>query len=395
MLGNIKKLIAGNGLAQAIQFASLLVLSRIYYPSDFGLLAKIQSMSTIAVIVATLQLHLSIPLSKSKNEAQSTVQAIQMICVLFCLGLLPIAFFLGKVFLFSVFLTLFLGLANTYNSYLIYSGSFGKLSKFYVARAVSIVAFQLSLSVFSINDGLLWGTLVGEGLAALYLRIVVLFYLPIKPFELKTTISLIAKWRSFSFYGTTQELVSVLAFYSPLLLFVNKFGESIGGQYAMASRLVWAPVILLVSSISQVLYHSFGQSNPVDRLKLLESCISKKLVIFSLVLCLISFFLENLFLKILGQQWELTSKLLPITLTWGCIFILSTPFRVMCRAIQLQKYQMVIDAFMLTAIISLFLFFNFTPINTMWGLVITALVQNLAIVIAVWYILKNPENILK
>ena len=68
---------------------------------------------------------------------------------------------------------------------------------------------------------------------------------------------------------------------------------------------------------------------------------------------------------------------------------------VMCRAIQLQKYQMVIDAFMLTAIISLFLFFNFTPINTMWGLVITALVQNLAIVIAVWYILKNPENILK
>ncbi|MFP5467295.1 MAG: translocase, partial [Gammaproteobacteria bacterium] len=71
MFQHIKKLLLGNGLAQAIQLLSLLVLSRLYTPSDFGLLAQVQAIATFSTIVATLQVHLAIPLSKSDTEART------------------------------------------------------------------------------------------------------------------------------------------------------------------------------------------------------------------------------------------------------------------------------------------------------------------------------------
>lgn len=52
MIGNIQKLVLGNGLGQGLQLLALLVFSRIYLPGDFGLLAQVQSIATLACIVA-------------------------------------------------------------------------------------------------------------------------------------------------------------------------------------------------------------------------------------------------------------------------------------------------------------------------------------------------------
>jgi O-antigen/teichoic acid export membrane protein len=196
----------------------------------------------------------------------------------------------------------------------------------------------------------------------------------------RDVLDFIIRFKAFSLFGTLQELISVSAFYSPMILFVRHFDKDIGGQYAMANRLVWAPVILLSGSLTQVLYHRYANELPSKETKLFKLLPNWKLVSFSLLVCGVSFYLKPIFLFILGKQWGLASNMLPLILLWGVVFFLSTPFRVLCRVMQLQKYQLSIDLGMLIAILALFELTSFSPISLMIGLVTIAATQNFLLI---------------
>ena len=142
----------------------------------------------------------------------------------------------------------------------------------------------------------------------------------------------------------------------------------------MANRLVWAPIVLLSGSVAQVLYHRVGQGHSAAVASLTR--VGKWALLGTSAVCVSAFYMEDVFLLALGPHWGLASKLLPLQLLWGGVFLLSTPFRVMCRVLHLQKFQLVIDAFMLSAIAALFTFVETTPLNMMRGLVVIAFAQN-------------------
>jgi teichuronic acid exporter len=382
----------GNGLAQGLQLASLLVLSRLYLPSDFGLLGQVQSIATLACIVATLQLHLTIPLTSTPEKARVAAETVQLICLSMFLLALPVALYLGKIFSFAVVLALFLGLANTYTSFLVANGSFGRMSKFYVTRALLIIGLQLAFSGLSIRDGLVWAVVLAEGMAALYLRLAHFGTASKIRIQMAGALKMVFDLKAFSFYGTVQELMSVCAFYAPLLLFTSKFGDATGGHYAMASRLVWAPVVLVSSSMAQVLYHQFGKQPPVIPVSVYKSIFGPRFAFVLATTCALAFGLQDVFLMALGAQWELASRMMPLLLLWGATFLLSTPFRVACRVLQLQRLQLLIDAAMLATVWVLFTYSSMTPLLTMWALVATAAIQNSLVVAAVWHSLSYKTS---
>lgn len=385
MLNNIKKLLLGNGLAQAIQFGSILILSRIYYPADFAILTQVQSIATLLAVVATLQMHLSIPISQNRVEVLRVVRVIESFTIgLFVLSL-PIAAILGKVYVYALILTLAIAISNTCNSYLVFSGDFNRLSGFYVKRALLIVGVQFGCALLSINDGLLWGGILGEVVTAVYLRY--------KNFGMggiclrcSSIFETIVRLKSFSLYGTLQELTSVAAFYAPLILFSSVYGSEVGGQYAMVNRLVWAPTILLTSSVAQVLYHQFGKRPPNsdDSGSTKYLFLDKRLLVAGILACTASFQLKDIYLYVLGNQWGLASEMLPWGVVWGLVFLISIPFRVAGRVLHLQRYQLLVDSITFTLIVLVFYFSGFEPIAIMRALVAVALLQNSLLAYAVW-----------
>ena len=385
MLNNIKKLLLGNGLAQAIQFGSILILSRIYYPADFAILTQVQSIATLLAVVATLQMHLSIPISQNRVEVLRVVRVIESFTIgLFVLSL-PIAAILGKVYVYALILTLAIAISNTCNSYLVFSGDFNRLSGFYVKRALLIVGVQFGCALLSINDGLLWGGILGEVVTAVYLRY--------KNFGMggiclrcSSIFETIVRLKSFSLYGTLQELTSVAAFYAPLILFSSVYGSEVGGQYAMVNRLVWAPTILLTSSVAQVLYHQFGKRPPNsdDSGSTKYLFLDKRLLVAGILACTASFQLKDVYLYVLGNQWGLASEMLPWGVVWGLVFLISIPFRVAGRVLHLQRYQLLVDSITFTLIVLVFYFSGFEPIAIMRALVAVALLQNSLLAYAVW-----------
>lgn len=384
VFSHVRKVLLGNATAQGLQFLATMVLSRIYAPADFAFVAEVQSIATAVAVVVTLQLHLVIPLARTDEEARTTTELVQTLCVALGVLCLVPALFLGPLATFAVVLAPLLGLANTYNSFLVFKGSFGRLGGFYIVRAALIVGVQIALAQLPAGAlpqgaGLLWGVVAGECLSALYLRLSQVGSWRTVRFPLRQALALARARPAFSFYGTLQELVAVAAFYAPLLLFTGKFGDDIGGQYAMANRLAWAPVGLLAGSLAQVLYHRFGQSLPPKAGEPLPRIGPGPLIAIAVVVgSALTFLLPDLFLLVLGPQWPLASELLPLQLVWGGFFLLATSYRVASRALQLQKFQLAIDLGMLAAFGLVFSATNLSALHTMAVLVAVALVQNLA-----------------
>jgi len=389
VFSHLKKLILGSGLAQGIQFASLLVLSRIYTPSDFGVLSQIQSIASAAAVVFTLQLHLAIPQSIDQQEAKDTARNIQLICLTFCAILGPIGFIFGNIYGLSAVFALFLSLNNTFISYLVFAGDFASISRFYLIRALLIVILQIGFSQVFGSYGLVAGVMAAEFVAALYLIRKSFGSITAPKLDFSGALSLLVRLRSFSLYGTTQELISVLAFYAPFFMFVHFYGDETGGQYSMASRLVWAPVVLLSGSISQVLQHQLGKEGQKNLWGMRGSFFRFRYVLAAAVVCVIPFLIEDQLTQLLGSNWRLASQMIPLHLIWGFIFLLSIPFRVACRVLHVQLYQMVIDAGILVAICVTFFTMSSSPIHAMWALVVIGLIQNALLSAAVWLKMKR------
>ena len=392
MLSHLKKLMLGNGLAQALQFFSIIVLSRIYSPGEFGTLAQIQSIATAATVIFTLQLHLSIPQCTDLTQAQTNTKNTQTICFIFFLITAPVSIILGDAYIFSSLLALLLGFNNTTTSLLVFKGDFGSISRFYFFRAASIVTLQIALSWLPISYGLVIGIVSAEFMAAIYLQARAFGSIQFPLCNPKQALVLARRLKAFSIYGTAQEIISVSAFYAPVFMFVEIYGEDTGGQYSMASRLVWAPVVLMSGSLSQILQHRFGRQGAQGIWELRHLFLQKKVIAATAALCIIPFLTENLLVSILGEGWQTAVKMISPHLIWGSIFLLSTPFRVACRILHLQSYQMRVDGFMLLLIIALF--FGVTPsaLTAMWCLVIIALIQNTLLSGAVWIKMRN-ENL--
>ena len=377
---SVSKLLWGNGLANAIQFSSIILLSRLYAPEEFGMLAQMQSIALIGATVFTMQLHLSIPLSNGEREASDVAKMVETLCISYFGLAVAAGIFLPPIFAFSAALSLFVSLANTYSAFFLFKGDFSGISRFYVARACLIVAAQICFAAISIEDGLLWATLLGEGAATFYLR----FQQKMLPLKRQTIWSglkqLIVKSRAFSLYGTVLEIIAVAAFYAPLFLFDKYYGDAVSGQYAMANRLVWAPVALFSSSVAQVFYHKYAQKRPTGIGSYADGIPYMKIVIISVITCLLAWASQDLFVVMLGEQWMLASNILPMQVAWGAVFFLSTPFRVAIRVFGLQKWQLCTEAVFLASIAMVFCFNVQPPLHSMLMILIIAGLQNIILV---------------
>ena len=82
---NVALLTAGTVLSQLILLASLPLLTRLYDPSDFGLLAIYLASTSFLGVVACLRFNVAIPLSKDNEESIYLTYLSLISCVLISL----------------------------------------------------------------------------------------------------------------------------------------------------------------------------------------------------------------------------------------------------------------------------------------------------------------------
>jgi len=92
---NVVTLITGTAVAQAIPVAISPILTRLYSPEDFGVLALFIAITSIISVFATLRFEIAIPQAKHSRDAAAVTALSLLLCTSISLFLLIIVSLLG------------------------------------------------------------------------------------------------------------------------------------------------------------------------------------------------------------------------------------------------------------------------------------------------------------
>lgn len=263
-LRSVLVLVSGTALAHGITAAAMPLLSRIYTPAEFGLLAVFASCLAIISVIACLRLELAIPLPESPREAMDLLLLSLLSCL--CISLLVsapallvpqlVANWLGQPELASYLWLLPLGVlwAGSYSAlqfWHVREKHFGWLAKTRVAQSAGSAATQLGLGIGGVSPlGLLLGHVMNTGIACVALGSALRQAAPWPTRD--QLLALLSKYLRFPTLSAPEALANSLALQLPVILIAAIVAPAEAGYLSMAMFVIQAPMSLIGTAISQV-----------------------------------------------------------------------------------------------------------------------------------------------
>ena len=173
---NVIKLMTGATLAQAIPVAISPILTRLYTPKDFGVLALFVAITSILGTIANARYELAIVLPEKDEESINIVALSIIISSSFSILLLILILFfhnqivllLGNqeisVWLYTVPLVVFfIGIFNALNYYNTRMQKFGVIAQVKVVKSITLSVVQIVFGLFKAGvGGLISGQIVSH-----------------------------------------------------------------------------------------------------------------------------------------------------------------------------------------------------------------------------------------
>lgn len=318
---NVLTLMTGTAIAQAIPILVSPILTRIYSPDEFGVLALYVALFTFVGIIATVRYEVTIMLPKRDKDAINIVFLSLIITVLMSLlSLLGILFFGDTIvllfnntslqkWLFFIPISVFLiGVYQTFNYWHIRNKQYKciSISRVSQSSASAITNLSLGYSGYS-NYGLVLGQIIGQifSTLVLFIKIKSGYKLNLKSVSVKRMIANAKKYKKFPLINSLHAFVDVSQSSGIIFIISIVFNSVIVGFYSITMRILGAPISLVGGAMAQVYYQKATSIvNKKDDLFTLTRNMMIKLFIIALpFMLLLIFFGENLFQILLGENW--------------------------------------------------------------------------------------------
>jgi len=313
---NVLTLITGTSFAQALQIASIPILTRLYAPNDFGIFAIYAAIVGILAIIVCGKYDSAIMLPKKDEDA------INVMFLSTCLA------FLGSFLLFLLLCTeLFSTPANwayiapvsifliAFNLIQINWASRNKRFKLISMNKVfcTVVIFVTSL-IFGLSGhtdfGLILGILAGQVFTAVFLGSQFLSEDRsegkdlLKQISAKSAFSQAKKYIHFPKINMWTVLVNAISLQAPVLL-LSSLSFGIVGFYSLVHRVSVLPVTLVGNSFASVFHQKIAENkHDNEKIKQITYKMYKKLLFlgitpFSILLA----FGDVIFSLVFGSNW--------------------------------------------------------------------------------------------
>ncbi|KMN36354.1 hypothetical protein VK91_21700 [Lysinibacillus sp. LK3] len=318
---NISILMTGTVLAQLIPILLSPVLTRLYSPDEFGILAVFISITSILTVFVNLRLDVAI-MSAHENEKiplkniSLTITSILTIIILMFLILFSsffkemfkgidynlIVFFGPLFFIFFGMLQLTTYIANDESQYHL-------ISKSKVDKNISMTVIQIILGVFKTGVlGLIAGV-VFSILFPLYRLRKGILRKEEKVSDKPNYFLILKKYKKYPLVSANTAVMDKIATESPVLM-MNKYQDaSLIGFYELSKRTIFIPLTFISSSVSQVYLKQITEEKDYKKNIKLTLIILGSLVIISIFIAPIFIFWgEPLFAIIFGEEWRIVGE---------------------------------------------------------------------------------------
>ena len=316
---NILTLMTGTGIAQLIPVLISPILTRLYSPEDFGLIALYLSIVSIVTVFATGRYELAIMLPKTNSEVRAIIKlsCVIIFVVSFTTLLIvmifnnEIAAMLGNknISTWLYFIPLSVALTGFYqlvNYILIRDKQFSKLAKNKVVVSAVNAGGQLGVGYFfKTSFGLLLGNISGQ-LISIF---IIIKTTKIKRY-FKSTVYPIKgvayKYKNFPKYDTPSVLMNVLANQMPLLILGKFFGLEILGLYSFMYKILMMPINLLSNTVLDVFKQKASEdfNNSGECTKIYNKTFRKLLLLGCIPFIILGLYAPELFGFVFGSKWQ-------------------------------------------------------------------------------------------
>lgn len=274
---HVLTVMTGTAFAQALPVLASPLLTRIFSIEQFGVFTLYYSTSNIFALLATLRYEMAIMLPEKKNEAFNVFGLSVLIALATTIISIPLVLLFRNqlaswfhepgvthFFLFIPLSVLFTGIFMSGYYWLLRHKQFKKVG---VARFVQNfiwigASISLGYSGFK-NGGLIYGLIAGQFLSAAL--VVIWMLVDSEKEEMKINRQLIGqlaiRFKNFPGINALHALVDAVQLNGITYLLSVFYGNSVLGLYAIAFRTLRAPLAMIGSAMSQVLFQRFSEAH--------------------------------------------------------------------------------------------------------------------------------------
>lgn len=321
LLKPMVSLVSAAAVGPILLFIAMPVLTRLYSPDEFGLLANFNAITIAVLAISSLRYEVAIPVPRNDRRALVVLAAALGINVLTAIVSLLIIALFGKqiagwfhvpgLYSLLLFLPAVVVWGGTYRAlsfWAVRRHAFGDLARTRLIQSCSNIAVQvfgglLGWSVY----GLAGGQFVGFGLGSLRLARGLSVARLVKSLfgSRNFTLRILSAFSRFPRYDAPAALIEVISTQCPNLFLSTLFSPAIGGLYLLCDRALNYPLQLISQSVSQVLLAQGREDLDRRAFAVATERVSLSLVAV-MVLPAVGLFVfgEPLFTWIFGHRWS-------------------------------------------------------------------------------------------
>lgn len=365
-LSGVLTLVSATAAGQLLLVLATPLLTRLYTPDEFGILAVFIAVMAVVLVVSSLRYEFAIPLPKSTQNARLLlVLALAINSVVAALSLLAVVLFreniasltktpalAGYLWLLPVTI-LCAGSYKAFNYWAVRNLDYKVIARTKIVQSFANVVTQLTAGLAGLGAlGLILGQLIGQaaGAARLAKGSGLRSCLSGRKLSNRRSYILLRQHKRFPMYDAPAAAVDVMSTQLPNVLLAALFSPVIAGLYMLAERVLSMPMGLLGQAVGQVL---FGSSRDAIKNGTLNKLALKIILGLSAIIflpALIVFFAaEDLFAWIFGEVWREAGSYASWMMLGLSVQFLYSPISMVLMATNGQQVNLYIHMFMLCA----------------------------------------------
>jgi O-antigen/teichoic acid export membrane protein len=354
-------LFQGSAVAQILPILVTPILTRIYLPADFGVLAIFISINLILGIVSSAKYELSILLPKKDSNAvaicflgmglTSLVSIVVLVIIIFFRSNFSsfIEFDYENYLYFLPISIWFYGFFNNLNFLCTRKKLYKEVA--YANIFKSIVLCIIQLSFFLIVEGplgLILGYVASQITVSLILLVAAKKYYKFL-FQIEHVKNVASRYIDFPKFSMPGSLVGTLAKEFLIILISFSYGNVVLGLFSMSQRILGGPVSLIGNSIGQVYFEQATKNLKDDKnnKSLFLTTLLKLVLISGMIFIPLFFIVEDLFIFMLGTDWSDAGYYAKILIPFYAIRFISAPLSLTVSVYEKNIFNLIINIILL------------------------------------------------
>ncbi|WP_288370602.1 lipopolysaccharide biosynthesis protein [uncultured Marinobacter sp.] len=365
----VSVLVGGTAGAQVLLLLAAPLLTRLYTPEDFGLLAVYTGLLALFSVVSSLRYELAIPLPESNTEA-ANVLILSLLVVLVMTGISglmvlvagqEIALALGTPALAKYFWLLPIGVLlsgvyKVFDYWAVRTKVFGDIARTRITQTLSTLAIQLFGFKFG-GTALLFGQAGGQGVGSIRLARSALRHKDFYRWSWPGVWQAAKRYKQFPIFSTWSALFNTAGTQLPPLMFAALFSAGAAGLYALAHRVLAMPMSILGDAIGKVFFSNAAEAYREGRLAPLVKNVHGTLAEVAMPACVLLVVVgPELFVLVFGENWRQAGEFARYMAPWLYVVFVTSPLSTLFLVLERENIGMLFQAgLLLSRVLAIFI----------------------------------------